>query len=67
MGAWPYTQELLHDWHTMVVQLEHQRNLGRLSLQAAWFYCQPAVAAMELLAAVAAKAPSLRGRDTSSN
>ena len=54
-------QELLHDWQTMVVQLEHQRNLGRLSLQAAWFYCQPAVAAMELLAAVAARATSLRG------
>ena len=54
-------QELLHDWHTMVVQLEHQRNVGRLSLQATRFYCQPAVAAMELLAAIAARAPALRG------
>ena len=52
-------QELLHDWHTMVVQLEHQRNVGRLSLQATRFYCQPAVAAMELLATIAARALAL--------
>lgn len=54
-------QELLQDWRTMVVQLEHQRNVGRLSLQSAWFYVQPAVGAMSLLARVARRAPNLRG------
>jgi gamma-tubulin complex component 2 len=53
--------ELLHDWHTMIVQLEHQKNLGRLSLQALWFYVQPAAPALALLARVAASAPGLRG------
>ena len=30
-------EEMLHDWRVMVVQLEHQRNAGRLSLQSLWF------------------------------
>ena len=54
-------QELLCDWRTTVVQLEHQRNLGRLSLQSAWFYVQPAVGAMSLLARIARRACQLRG------
>ena len=54
-------QELLSDWRTTVVQLEHQRNLGRLSLQSAWFYVQPAVGAMSLLARISRRASSLRG------
>ena len=54
-------QELLSDWRTTVVQLEHQRNLGRLSLQSAWFYVQPAVGAMSLLARISRRANALRG------
>ena len=50
------------DWRTVVAQLEHQRNLGRLSLQSTWYYCQPAASAMALLATVATDvARDLRG------
>ena len=55
-------QELLSDWRTTVVQLEHQRNLGRLSLQSAWFYVQPAVGAMSLLARISRRASRSGGR-----
>ena len=54
--------EALRDWRTVVAQLEHQRNLGRLSLQSTWYYCQPAASAMTLLATVATDvARDLRG------
>ena len=54
--------EALRDWRTVVAQLEHQRNLGRLSLQSTWYYCQPAASAMALLATVATDvARDLRG------
>ena len=54
---------LLADWRSLAVQLEHQLRCGRLSLQATWFYVQPAAGALRLLATVAAAvgAPSMRG------
>ena len=54
-------RELLNDWHTLIVQLEHQRNVGALSLQSAWFYCQPAASALRLMANVASRAYHLKG------
>ena len=56
-------EEMLHDWRVMVVQLEHQRNAGRLSLQSLWFYARPAAGALATLAATARKvrAGNLRG------
>ena len=56
-------EEMLHDWRVMVVQLEHQRNAGRLSLQSLWFYAPPAAGALATLAATARKvrAGDLRG------
>jgi gamma-tubulin complex component 2 len=54
-------RELLNDWHTLVVQLEHQRNIGALSLQSAWFYCQPAAPALRLMASIASRAYHLKG------
>ena len=56
-------EEMLHDWRVMVVQLEHQRNAGRLSLQSLWFYARPAAGALATLAATARKvrAGDLRG------
>ena len=56
-------EEMLHDWRVMVVQLEHQRNAGRLSLQSLWFYARPAAGALATLAATARKVQSqnLRG------
>ena len=48
-------EEMLHDWRVMVVQLEHQRNAGRLSLQSLWFYARPAAGALATLAATARK------------
>ena len=56
-------EEMLHDWRVMVVQLEHQRNAGRLSLQSLWFDARPAAGALATLAATARKvrAGDLRG------
>ena len=54
-------RELMNDWHTLVVQLEHQRNIGSLSLQAAWFYCQPAAPALRLMASIASRSFYLKG------
>lgn len=54
-------RELLNDWSTLIVQLEHQRNIGSLSLQAAWFYCQPAAPALRLMANIASRAFYLKG------
>jgi gamma-tubulin complex component 2 len=54
---------LLRDWRALAAQLEHQLRTGQLSLQAAWFYCQPAASSLRLLAgaAAAASAPGCRG------
>jgi len=54
-------EELLHDWRVMVVQLEHQRNLGKLSLQSLLFYVRPAMSALAALSSVAEKARGRRG------
>eukprot|EP00873_Tetraselmis_striata_P043027 jgi/Tetstr1/463291/TSEL_008215.t1 len=55
-------RSLLHDWHLMVAQLEHQFRTGYLSVQALWFYCQEPQASLALLAAIAAEAASKRLR-----
>jgi hypothetical protein len=46
---------LIHDWQTMVAQLEHQLRIGRLSLQAMWFYCHPAASSLTLLADICSR------------
>eukprot|EP00899_Mesostigma_viride_P008784 jgi/Mesvir1/17907/Mv12973-RA.1 len=51
---------LLADFGILVTQLEHQFRLGKLSLQGLWFYCQPALGAMKLLAGTCAKASARR-------
>jgi hypothetical protein len=55
-------RSLLHDWHLMVAQLEHQFRTGYLSVQALWFYCQEPQSSLALLAAIAAEAASKRLR-----
>ncbi|KAE8009823.1 hypothetical protein FH972_006235 [Carpinus fangiana] len=47
---------LLLDYQAMVAQLEHQFQLGRLSIQGLWFYCQPMMASMQALSTVIQKA-----------
>jgi gamma-tubulin complex component 2 len=48
---------VLDDWKLMVAQLEHQMLAGKGTLQALWFYCQPALVVLEL-AASALSSPS---------
>ena len=43
-------RDILDDWTLMVAQLEHQMLSGKLTLQALWFYCQPALYVFELTA-----------------
>ena len=54
---------LLRDWAALSAQLEHALRCGRLSMQAAWFYAQPAAGCLRQLAlfAATATAGSLRG------
>ncbi|KAK4577976.1 hypothetical protein RGQ29_028207 [Quercus rubra] len=47
---------LLLDYQAMVAQLEHQFQLGRLSMQGLWFYCQPMMGSMQALSTVIQKA-----------
>lgn len=47
---------ILQDYHAMTAQLEHQYRLGRLSLQGLWFFCQPTVAAMQVLSTAVQRA-----------
>lgn len=47
---------ILQDYHAMTAQLEHQYRLGRLSLQGLWFFCQPMVAAMQVLSTAVQRA-----------
>ena len=56
-------EELLHDWRVMITQLEHQRNVGKLSLHSFWFYLRPAAGALGVLTAVAKKTNALRGAE----
>lgn len=41
---------VIDDWKLMVAQLEHQMLAGKGTLQALWFYCQPALVVLELAA-----------------
>lgn len=43
---------LLRDWRALAAQLEHQMRLGRLTLQVAWYYCQPAAGPLLMLGRV---------------
>jgi len=54
---------VLQDWDLMIAQLEHQLREGKLTLQALWYYVQPPMAALKLVATIAAEASSrcLRG------
>lgn len=47
---------ILQDYHALVAQLEHQFRLGRLALQGLWFFCQPMMGSMQVLASVVQKA-----------
>ncbi|XP_042987945.1 gamma-tubulin complex component 2 isoform X2 [Carya illinoinensis] len=47
---------LLLDYQAMVAQLEHQFQLGRLSIQGLWFYCQPMMGSMLALSIVIQRA-----------
>ncbi|KAB1203437.1 Gamma-tubulin complex component 2 [Morella rubra] len=47
---------LWSDYQAMVAQLEHQFQLGRLSIQGLWFYCQPMMGSMQALLIVLQKA-----------
>ncbi|KAL0053447.1 hypothetical protein WJX82_005855 [Trebouxia sp. C0006] len=56
-------RSVLQDWNLMVTQLEHQLRTGRLTLQALWYYCQPPLASLQLLASISSEAAAgkLRG------
>ncbi|CAH1800217.1 unnamed protein product [Owenia fusiformis] len=43
---------LIKDYMVLVAQLEHQFKLGQLTMQKLWFYIQPTMRTMEILAAV---------------
>ena len=45
-------RNLLKDYTVLVAQLEHQLHQGQLSLQKMWFYIQPTMRTMEILASV---------------
>ena len=58
---------LLREYLLIVVQLEHQFNVGELTLQKMWYYIQPCMRTMEVLARVATtinKARHCRGGRT---
>ena len=44
---------LLKDYYVLVAQMEHQFKLGSLTLQRMWFYLQPCLHTLEVVAAVA--------------
>eukprot|EP00803_Ostreobium_quekettii_P010884 evm.model.scf_2240.1 EVM.evm.TU.scf_2240.1 scf_2240:446-5849(+) len=46
-------RQVLEDWLLMVTQLESQLRVGRLTAQSLWFYAQPPMAALGVLASVA--------------
>jgi gamma-tubulin complex component 2 len=53
---------VLLDWALMLAQLEAQAAAGRLTLQALWYYVQPAAAALSVLAGACAEASARRAR-----
>ena len=53
---------ILQDWSLMLAQLEHQLRTGKLTLQALWYYVQPPMASLSLVASLVAEASSQRLR-----
>jgi gamma-tubulin complex component 2 len=53
---------VLQDWSLMLAQLEHQLRRGKLTMQALWYYVQPPMAALRLVASLAAEASGRRLR-----
>lgn len=51
-------RQVLEDWLLMVTQLESQLRVGRLTAQSLWFYVQPPMSALGVLASVARDAAS---------
>ena len=51
---------VLQDWELMIAQLEHQLRNGKLTLQGLWYYVQPPMAALKLVASIAAEASARR-------
>lgn len=45
-------RSLIKDYMVLVAQLEHQYRMGQLSLQKMWFYLQPTIRTLEILAAI---------------
>lgn len=56
---------VLQDWELMIAQLEHQLRNGKLTLQGLWYYVQPPMAALKLVASIAAEASARRLRGAS--
>lgn len=46
-------RSLIKEYYILIAQLEHLFRLGQLSLQKIWFYIQPTMSLMEILASVA--------------
>ncbi|KAL4425465.1 hypothetical protein ABPG75_009481 [Micractinium tetrahymenae] len=55
-------RHVLQDWELMVAQLEHQLRSSKLTLQALWYYVQPPLSALKLVASLAADASARRLR-----
>lgn len=58
-------RQVLQDWELMLAQLEHQMRIGKLTLQGLWYYVQPPMASLRVVAGVAAEASSHRLRGAS--
>ncbi|PVD28265.1 hypothetical protein C0Q70_10852 [Pomacea canaliculata] len=46
-------RSLIKDYMVLVAQLEHQYRVGQLSLQKMWFYLQPTMRTLDILASIA--------------
>lgn len=58
-------RSVLQDWSLMIAQLEHQLHIGKLTIQGLWYYVQPPMSALMLVASLAAEASSKRLRGAS--
>ena len=58
-------RSILLDWDLMLAQLEHQLHGNKLTLQALWYYVQPPMSALRLVAGIAAEASARRLRGAS--
>jgi gamma-tubulin complex component 2 len=54
-------RKLLREYQVLLAQLEHQMQLGQLSLQKLWFYVQPSLRSLEILAAIAQRVRNSTG------